>query len=129
MAAGESPPGTRMEAPVALIPVEQAELGMVLSAPVTDRRGRLIMPAGRALEEKHLEALPMWGVTHIEIEGDGPAVQEDPLEDLAPWALARAGEEMDHLFLHTNTSHPVMRDLRAMRTIRLAAEIQREGPA
>lgn len=100
---------------------------MVLSAPVTDRRGRLIMPAGRALEEKHLDALPMWGITHIEVEGDGPESQDDPLEEIAPWALAKAGEEMAQLFLHANTSEPVMRELKAMRTQRRAMEIQKGG--
>ena len=110
-----------------LIPVEQAELGMVLSAPVNDRRGRLIMPAGRALEEKHLDALPMWGVTHIEVEGDGPEGQNDPVEEVAPWALALAGEEVGEIFLHANASHPVMRELKAMRTVRRAAAIQAGG--
>jgi hypothetical protein len=112
---------------VALIPVEQAELGMVLSSPVTDRRGRLIMPAGKALEEKHLDALPMWGISHIEVEGAGPETHDDPLEKVAPWALAQAGEEMDGLFLHANNSHPVIRELKALRTARRALAIQGGG--
>jgi hypothetical protein len=82
------------------------------------------MPAGRALEEKHLEALPMWGITHIEVEGDGSDSHDDPLEDVEPWALARAGEEMSQLFLHANVSHPVVRELRAIRTMRRARAIQ-----
>jgi len=112
---------------VTLIPVEQAEIGMVLSAPVNDRRGRLIMPAGRALEEKHLDALPMWGITHIEVEGDGSDSQGDPRDEIEPWALARAGEEMSHLFLHANVSHPVVRELRAIQTVRRARALQQEG--
>ena len=112
---------------MALIPAEKAELGMVLSAPVTDRRGRLLMPAGKALEEKHLDALPMWGIAQIEVEGDGPAAEEDPLEELAPWALERAEEEMSHLFRHDDGVHPVMHGLREFRTLVRAREIQSGG--
>ena len=116
-----------MEATLALIPADKAELGMVLSAPVTDRRGRLLMPAGRALEEKHLDALPIWGITQIEVEGDGPDSEEDPAEDLAPWALKRAGEDVSQLFLHDDGTHPVMQELREFRSLARAKEIQREG--
>ncbi len=112
---------------MALIPVDKAELGMVLSAPVTDRRGRLLMPAGRPLEEKHLDALPMWGITQIEVEGDGPGVGEDATEEVAPWALDRAGEEVGQLFRHDDGTHPVMQELRTFRTLARAMEIQREG--
>lgn len=111
---------------MASIPVEQAEVGMVLSAPVTDRRGRLLMPAGKELEEKHLEALPMWGVAVIDVEGDGPDAPDDVLEAIEPWAMAAASEEVDGWFVHTNVSHPVMRELKAIRTLRRAAEIQKE---
>jgi hypothetical protein len=112
---------------LALIPVDKAELGMVLSAPVTDRRGRLLMPAGRPLEEKHLDALPMWGITQIEVEGDGPDMGEDPTQELAPWAVDRAGAEVSHLFLHDDGTHPVMQELRTFRTLARAMEIQMEG--
>lgn len=112
---------------MALIPADKAELGMILSAPVMDRRGRLLMPAGRELEEKHLEALPMWGVTQIEVEGDGPEAGDDPATEVEPWALEKAGEEMDQLFLHVEETHPVMLALREFRTLTRAEEIQKEG--
>lgn len=112
---------------MALVPVEKAEVGMVLEENVSDRRGRLLMPAGRTLEEKHLDALPMWGVTHIQVEGDEPADQEEDGVEVAPWAMARAGEELGHLFQHANTNYPVMRILNALRLRRRATEIQREA--
>ncbi len=99
---------------------------MVLAEAVTDRRGRLLMPAGRALEEKHLRALPMWGVDQIEIEGEEPRGEPERETELAPWAVARAGEEVGNLFLHANTAHPVMKELHALRLQRRALEIQEE---
>ena len=109
-----------------MIPVEEAEMGMVLAENVSDRRGRLLMPAGRVLEEKHLHALPMWGVTHIEIEWDEPESEAETSESVAPWAMAQAGEEIGYLFLHANTTHPVMQELNALRVRRRAMELQRE---
>jgi hypothetical protein len=110
-----------------LIPVEKAEVGMVLEEGVSDRRGRLLMPAGRALEEKHLQALPMWGVTHILVEGVESDPEEEERRDLEPWAMAQAGEELSHVFLHADEQHPVIRALSALRIRRRALEIQREA--
>lgn len=112
---------------MALIPVEKAEVGMVLAEPVLDRRGRLLMPAGRELEEKHLEALPMWGIAHLQVEGED--LQEDGklLEAMAPWAVAKAGEEIAHRFLHAGVTHPAMKELSALAIRRRALALQQEG--
>lgn len=110
---------------MALIPVEKAQVGMVLASPVSDRRGRLLMPEGRALGEKHLDALPMWGISHIEIEGEDE-LSEDLNVEVAPWAVARAGEEMAHRLLHADLSHPVMKEIAALAIQRRAIQLQRE---
>ena len=111
---------------VALIPVEKAQIGMLLSEAVHDRRGRLLMPAGRELTEKHLDALPMWGVRSIQVEGEGTVEDEDPLDQLMPWAVARAGEEVAHLFLHAGVEHPAMKELSALAVRRRAIQLQKE---
>ncbi len=112
---------------MARIPVEQAEAGMVLAESVTDRRGRLLIPGGKELSERYLSALPMWGITHIEVEGEAPGGEEDLLESVEPWALARATTETDDLFLHANRSHPAMAHLYHFRVRRRAREIQKGG--
>lgn len=111
---------------MALIPVEKAEVGMVLAEPVLDRRGRLLMPAGRELEGKHLEALPMWGISHVQVEGEGVPDDDKLMEEMAPWAVAQAGEEIAHRFLHAGVGHPAMKALSAMAIKRRALELQRE---
>jgi hypothetical protein len=110
-----------------LIPVERAKVGMVLAMGVTDRRGRLLIPAGNDLSEKYLECLLMWGVTHVEVEGDGPGDQGENIEVAEPWAVSRAMEMVDKHFLLANRSHPVMKELSAICVQRKAREIQKEG--
>ena len=88
------------------------------------------MPAGRALGEKHLDALPMWGISHIEVEGE-EGLEEELQEALAPWAVAQAGEEMAHRFLHANLTHPAMKELNALavhrRALLLHGEVGHDG--
>lgn len=112
---------------MALISVEQAEVGMVLVADVTDLRGRLLIPAGKDLSERHVNALTIWGVTHIEVEGDGPEGQDDAPETVEPWAMAKAEEELEERFVLANRSHPVMKELMGICVKRRAVEVQREG--
>lgn len=106
---------------MAIIDVSQAQVGMVLAADVLDKRGRMLIPAGKELTERYLGALPAWGVAHIEVEGDdvGGAAQ-----DVEPWALDAAAAEIDRLFSKVNRDHPMMAVLADACTGRRAAQIQ-----
>ncbi len=112
-----------------MIPVDRAQVGMVLASGITDRRGRLLIPAGKELSERYLECLPMWGVTHVDIEGEEPGAAEEGGEAAEPWAVNRAMEETGELFVLTNRSHPAMEELEAICIQRRAREIQREKTA
>ncbi|MEZ4414421.1 MAG: hypothetical protein R3E10_01580 [Gemmatimonadota bacterium] len=111
---------------MAVIPVEHAELGMVLAAPVTDRRGRLLIPAGKELDDKFLKALKMWGVPQIEIEGEAEG-SVDPFADLPPEVLAAAKAEMTARFARNSLDHPLIALLFERAVLREAAA--RMGPA
>lgn len=112
---------------MALIPVERAQVGMVLAEGVTDRRGRLLIPAGKELTERYLDSLPMWGVTHVEVEGEDAGSEADALESLEPWAVTEATEQVDRHFALTNRSHPIMAELADICVQQRARDIQREG--
>ena len=43
-----------------MVTVDRAQVGMVLTAPVIDRKGRMLIPAEVALTDRHLQALKMW---------------------------------------------------------------------
>lgn len=112
-----------------MIPVERAQIGMVLTAGVTDLRGRLLIPEGKELTERYLECLPMWGVTSIEVEGDDMSPDGGGIETVEPWALEEA-EEMAKAHFHlANETHPLMVALFPLCIERRAQEIQKRGQA
>lgn len=75
---------------MAQIAVDQVQAGMVLAAEVQDRRGRLLIPSGRELDSKHVQALKMWGITRVEIQGDDPAAEGAQLVSPEMLEAARA---------------------------------------
>jgi len=110
-----------------MIPVDKAEIGMVLASEVKDQKGRLLIPAGRELQERYLNALPMWGITQIEVEGEESEPEGDSLDTLEPWAVDRARGEVDRLFLRAGVTHPVMARLYEIRLEGRARQIQKGG--
>ena len=107
---------------MATIDVGQAQTGMILVADVLDRRGRLLIPAGKELSEKHLGALPAWGVTHIEVEGDDLGGAD--VCEIEPWAREAAEAEISRLFSKVNRDHPLAAALADVCTGRKAAQLQ-----
>lgn len=108
---------------MAVIDVSQAQVGMVLAADVVDKRGRMLIPAGKELAEKYLNALPAWGVTRIEVEGDDVG----GVDEVEPWAIDEATAEIDRLFSQTNRAHPAMESLAQACIQRRAVQLQGAG--
>ena len=94
---------------------------MILADEVVDRRGRLLMPAGRELGERHLDAFRMWGVERIEIEGEGPA--EEPEVPFDESVLAEADEKVERLFANAGPDHPFLDALRELARLRMAKRL------
>jgi len=109
-----------------LIDVSRARSGMVLTADVRDRRGRVLIPQGKELMERYLEALPMWGITHVEVEGETEEVSTPDLDDAL---LARADRDVAERFRHANRGHPAIEALFAVCVRRRAEHLLREGGA
>lgn len=75
------------------VPTPELEPGLVVAAPVHDRSGRLLVPAGMTLQGKHLRILRAWGVPEVEVaSGHGGAASEDGAEDGDP---DTSGSELD----------------------------------
>ncbi len=110
---------------MATIDVSQAEAGMVLAADILDKRGRLLVPAGKELSAKHVRALPAWGVSRIEVEGDDIA----GAVELEPWAVERATADVDALFSRVNRDHPLFQSLTTVCVERFALALQESGAA
>ncbi len=108
---------------MALIDVSRAHAGMVLTADVLDMRGRILIPAGAELSDKHVRALPAWGIQRLDVKGDGA----DAAPALEEWALAAARAEVDAAFSLTNRAHPAMAALLATCITRAATRMQSAG--
>ena len=93
------------------INVERAQEGMVLAGPVIDRRGRLLIPEGASLTERHVKALLLWGVPKIEVEGDEPGSEARAAP--SPELLAKAEATVDQRFEVVGTGHPFLEQLKA----------------
>lgn len=106
---------------MATVSVDQARPGMVLLLPVTDRRGRLLIPAGNALTERHVHALKMWGVTQLDIEGDESEHEE--AGDISPEILEAAEAFVDGRFGDNDPAHPFLATLRDCAIKRKAAQL------
>ena len=110
---------------MAFITVEQVQAGMVLAAEVTDKRGRLLIPSGRELSPKHVQALRMWGIARVEIEGDD--VAGDATAAIAPETLEAARAEIADRLRNLPGEDPLTVALSAALLPRVAREIQEAG--
>jgi hypothetical protein len=94
---------------------------MVLKADVCDRSGRLLLPGGTELTEKHLQIFRTWGVLEAEIVGESDSEAGGPGGDeIDPEALAAAEARVKPLFLCNDLEHPAIKELLRLCIIRRA---------
>jgi hypothetical protein len=85
--------------------LEDLKPGMTLSVDLLEAGGRLLLPAGTALTERHLRYFQMWGVVHAEIDGGEAAETAVPVD---PAVQAEIEARITDLFRHTDRSHPAV---------------------
>lgn len=108
---------------MAVVHIDNLAPGMVLSRNVTDRSGRMLLPASAELTEKHFSIFRMWGILEVEIVGESIVEEaEVPLhEEIDPALLAEARTVMERLFNHNDAEHPAIKELMRICTERRAA--------
>ncbi len=111
--------------PMTVVSVDHAEPGMVLAAAVTDRQGRLLIPEGKELTDRHVNALRMWGVTHVDIEGGGDL--NDGYGAVEPELLHDAETYLHGHFSRTDIEHPFVALLFEYCVTRRAHQLQKQG--
>ena len=101
-------------------PRDQIRPGMILSAAVHDRNGRLLMAAGGELTVTHLRIFQTWGIPEVEVAGDQETGPDVPEEGTAvdPEELLQAEEQVKKLFCRADTDHPVVKELMKLAIIR-----------
>ena len=100
---------------------------MVLAAAVNDRRGRMLIPAGKELDEKLLKALRMWGITTVDIDGVEDAAA-DPFSELPEEAIIAAKAKVEPLFSRNPNPHPLVAALIQRAVLRHASNPSQEAP-
>lgn len=115
----------RGESALAVVHIDNLAPGMVLSRNVCDRSGRMLLPAGAELSEKHFSIFRMWGVLEIEVVGAAPAedvdLQPGSAEEIDPGLLAAAKKEVERIFIYNDPEHPAIRELMRICTERRAS--------
>jgi len=110
-----------------VITVDQARAGMTLAVALKDRKGRMLIPAGHELGERHVHALLSWGVTQLEIEGEGDA--PDLTSEFSDEVTDRAARETEAAFADNDPEHPFISAVRRYATSERAAYIANAGAA
>ena len=92
-----------------LISVDKVTPGMVLADKVITSKSMVLLPAGATLTEKHLITFKTWGISEVNISGQG----ENQVEDitLSPEELKALKEKIAEIFIFNNTSKQFTRAL------------------
>ena len=92
------------------VSLENLRAEMVLAADVVDGGGRLLLPNGTALTDKHLRYCQMWGITEAEVIG---AEGSEPANDatLDPELVARVEATLTVRFEPIDRTHPAIAPL------------------
>lgn len=98
---------------MAIIPIDNLAAGMVLKSNVCDRSGRMLLPSGGELTERHLKIFRTWGVLEADIEdADGVETSQDFInEDVDPVRLAEVEGHVRRIFRRNDLEHPAIKEL------------------
>ena len=110
---------------MAIVPIEGLAAGMLLKSDVCDRSGRMLLPAGGELTDRHLKIFRTWGVLEADIEDGGSLETAQALTnaDVDPVRLAAAEEAVTRIFRLNNPEHPAIRELMRICIARKVADV------
>ena len=95
--------------------------GMKLKSDVKDINGRLLLPSGKDISEKHLTVFRAWGITEVDVHGPAPDKDEPvPNEEENPLLIKIAEEELCIAFRHTDTGNHAVREIFRLSVVRRA---------
>lgn len=89
-----------------LIVIEELQPGMVLAKPATNPKNQVLLGAGIAVTEKHIEVMRNFGVVEVSVEGDAPP--EPPID---PRLLEQIENALRPAFSRTNLKHPAIQEI------------------
>lgn len=85
---------------------------MVLASHAKDPNGRLLLPAGEKITDKHIRTFMAWGIPEVDIEDNkNEAGTGKPAVGKAETFPRELMEEVDELFRYSNGKHPAIKEL------------------
>lgn len=84
----------------------------MLARDVTDGNGRMLLAAGKKIQEKHLKIFRAWGITEVDVEGSQAEQAAGPLnEAVDSGRTEEIPKKMRVLFKHNDLNHPAIKEL------------------
>lgn len=108
---------------MAIVKLEHVNSGMVVANNVKDRSGRILISINTELTDKHIRILKTWGIRSVEIVTADQKIEEELTINISAEQLTEAKNTVDMLFKNANRDHPVIKELIAFATQRLARKL------
>lgn len=93
-----------------LLKVDDFKPGMLLAADLKSPQGRMLLPKGALLTEKHIRTCKIWGIVEGDIAQENNQDEESESVVLDPLLLANARLLAKTYFSLTDLQHPVVRE-------------------
>ncbi len=106
-----------------LLRVDELEVGMTLADDLHGSNGRLLLPKGSVLEDKHLRIMKIWGVNEVRVDGVEPESLTSSLDAMDEELRRRSREYADTLFQFCDLDHPAVHELYRLAVMRAAAAL------
>ncbi len=108
--------------------LEQLTPGLTLGKPVYNLNGVLLLRAGEVLTAKHLQIFKTWGVREVDVVGEeGSEAPASPDAPVPPEIAAAVEKELLRRFRRTDSTDPVIADLRRLVGRRLTTRAMAEA--
>lgn len=88
--------------------LDQLTPGMVLTEPLKNTNGSVMLPAGSAISEKHIRAMKMWGILDVAVQLDQETNTTAPAATTNPEMTKLAKEILTQYFSLTDMTDPVI---------------------
>lgn len=79
--------------------VEELQPGMILAQPITDPKGRIMIPAGGRLTPVHIARMPKMGITTVAVEIEEPTPAEGGKKPLSGKEILESASSEDREFM------------------------------
>ncbi len=94
------------------INVDDARPGMVLASDLFSEQGRLLLPKGTEIEDRHLRILNIWGVTEVDVVGvERDVAAAGAISEMSPEVIEACRARVEPRFVLNDLDYPPIKEL------------------